>query len=161
MCLLLAFGSVLCFSPYSHSEDLPTPLCNEWIANAELYLAMHPKYVRGGVDPRYGVNCSGLAYATAPQDLKKKHLLMNLRRSTADRMQQGLDGWVGRAISLFEAHKSDLVFIKGHVALTAYDPKAGLYVVIHSTVSRGVVKEPMPGWMLRKEPTVKRLVIHE
>jgi hypothetical protein len=131
------------------------------MANADYHVAMHPKYVRGGIDPRYGENCSGMAYATAPSDLKKKHLLMNLRRSTADRMSKGMDGWCGRAVSLFDAQDADLIFIKRHVALVAYSRKYKLYVIIHSTLSRGVIKEPMPQWVRVKDPTARRLVIHQ
>jgi hypothetical protein len=116
-------------------------------------VSMHPPYARGGIDLRYGVNCSGLIYAAAPDIIKRR-----VKRSTARRMELGREGWTGVKVPWLRAQEMDLGFTDGHT-LAVVDGRTGLLEIIHSTSSRGPVEEPMPPWVQRQNPRFKRLTI--
>ncbi|MEL6276861.1 MAG: C40 family peptidase, partial [Bacteroidota bacterium] len=91
------------------------------------------KYRYGGVNPRSGMDCSGLT------NYVFQNAGITLQRSSGEQAKDG------SSIKLKDAQPGDLVFFKKggrvfHVAvITNYD--GNNMQVVHSTTSRGVIKE--------------------
>ena len=127
-CSTARHSNVLSTTPkgYTNTEK------QEIIAYAEQQLGTRYKY--GGKDPK-GFDCSGFT----------SYVLRNFGR-TLDATAHGHANQ-GKAISPEEAAPGDLVFFKRpgqsrifHVSLVVANSREGI-IVIHSTTSRGVVRE--------------------
>lgn len=113
------------------SEKFTNTIVNAIIENAQAFNGVRYKF--GGID-RKGMDCSGLVYSA----YKKENIL--LPRVSRDMAKKG------RAISLRDVEKGDLLFFKtskkrsgiNHVGLVT-NAKKGAIEFIHSTTSKGVI----------------------
>lgn len=122
------------------------------VSEAEELLGIRYKY--GGNTPREGFDCSGLIkYVYDDQGL-------DIHRVSRDQARQG------RAIKRTQAQAGDLVFYRRganqpvfHVSLVV-DARPGQIWVIHSTTSRGVIREDIlaSSYWRPKIYTIKRMI---
>lgn len=130
--------------------------------------AKKPVYLKGGAsDIKKGLDCSGYIYLAG-----KWAGIPELKRSTAARMAQGFDGWLGSQVLLMQATDCDLPFwtwktnplrVNGHVgAFLTGEPKErrgrnGLSIAHASP--RGVVIVPFKYTFLDDLSLIRRLSI--
>lgn len=109
-----------------------TSLRNQVVADATELLGV--KYHYGGVDPRRGMDCSGML------NYVFQNVGIMLRRSSREQVKDGVQ------IRKKEVKPGDLVFFaRGgtvfHVALVAAYDGGNKMEVIHSTSSKGVIRQ--------------------
>lgn len=124
---------------------------------------LKPEYVWGGYqDPNRGLDCSGYIYLAA-----KWAAIPGPKRTTANRMARGLDGWDGKTIRpIRDADRGDLVFWTwkgssrkyGHVGAVVLGRKSGLLEAAHaSSGHKSVVVVPFRGALLTDIEFFRRL----
>lgn len=125
------------------------------------------KYVWGAAgsvkDGVLQVDCSGLvAYIFRQSGIPVK-------RTTAFNMRHGLDGWIGKDVTIDDCDHLDLLFWSwktqpnrkfGHVGFLAEDPKSKLLEGIHASGSAGrIISQQLRGVMLRDLSAIRRITI--
>ncbi len=121
-------------------------LCHLWWQLAERKLP----YLWGGVSIATGGNCSGIA-AAVEKVVAKKCGYKSPKRTTADHMFRGLDGWASVDVpSLRELEAGDYLYIfrrerAVHTGIFLPCSTGELYVYHASGKYRHVVGEPLKG----------------
>lgn len=114
------------------------------------------------------VDCSGLLYHVYKQSG------IAVRRSQALRMRMGLDGWIGRDITIDDADHLDVIWwtwqtkgqeVKsarphGHIGILSEDSRTKLIEAVHASSSKGkVVSQQIKGQLLRDISALRRITI--
>lgn len=110
------------------------------------------------------VDCSGLIFHVF------KLSGVPVKRSTSFRMRHGLDGWLGKDVSIDDCDHLDLCFFTwkgqeaarpfGHVGFLAEDNKSKLLEITHASGSaKKIVSQQLRGTMLRDLKAIRTITI--
>jgi len=135
------------------------------LENLDIALSKNSKYVWGAAgtekDGIFSVDCSGLMFFVTSAVRKAG---IPIKRTTAERMSYGKDGWDSVEVDINDADEADIIFFtfskdrpRGHVGYMKLHRKSNLLMVVHASSSKKkIAQEGVKGELLDHFTVMRR-----